>query len=527
MSDTRRSTRSAMAVMTPLLSLKEGITNAITDFLKDIFRALVGSLIDFFSGLIKEFLFFPRPSDVSGLESVQEQTMIVFIGLLLIGWLAFLLDLQIFPYSTKSDPYRLLERSFAGMVMVIAGPMVLDYGVVLTSAIGKYFYPSELGSEMTGIIMDNPTGSLIAVLLLLAVGSTLILVVAGFFVILAVRMFLVYLLFALLPLFAAFWIFDTGVGKYTKKTADMFFKATAMILVAGIIIAAILNVGVTVATVDTAAVTGAEAAGSQCLNGMSIGDTCVIEWGQLFAFIGIGGAMTVSTTIAMLGVGSLMGGGGMSSIAGGAVGGLAAGAVGKAKSAAGGVSGGDQQAGGSEPGDAGEPGAAAGGAPAAQLESPDSHGGGGSSGAPRADLSGGAGGGASTVSTQPSGGSGGGSVRTQGGQTGGQGQQQQDKSLLQKTADAADTGSKIGGVVGKVDPAMGAAVTAATGAYKFHKEGGFSDAKQATMDAGQTVSQKVDDVKSSLNSVADPISHRDEASDESGIGEQSSQLDYT
>lgn len=500
---THSGSRSAMIGLFPLFSLKKSIIDAITQFLGDIFEAIVSNLLGFFSGLIKEFLFFPRPSTVSGLESVQQDAIVVFSGLLLIGWLAFLLDIQIFPYSTKSDPYRLLERTFAGVVMVVAGPPVLDYAVVLTSAIGKYFYPSDLGSEATEVITSNPGGSLIAVLMLLALGTTLIFVVAAFFVILSIRMFLVYVLFALLPLFAAFWIFDTGVGKYAKKTADMFFKATGMILVAGILISAVLKVGFEIATVDPSAVTTAGAAGTQCLDGMSIGGTCVLEWGQLFGLIGIGGAMTVSTTLAMLGVGTLMGGSGMGSVAAGAVGGIAAGAMGKTKSAVGGSAsgaGGGEEA-GAGPG-AGGPGDEGGGMLSgrqAELSNPGDGAAargvssdGGVSGGRTASLDAAPAGGApSTVATRPSSGD----QRAPTGRGGAQGgQTQEEKSTLDKAVEAVDAGSKIGGAVSKVDPVMGAAAGLATGAFKFRQEGGFKDVKQASVEAGSVVKDEATDL---------------------------------
>lgn len=544
---TETSHRAASIGLVPLVDfgIQESIKNAIIDFLSSVLEALVSNLLGLFSGLIEEFLFFPRPGTVSGLETIQEQAIVVFAGLLLIGWLAFFLDLQIFPYNTKSDPYRLLERSFAGIVMVIAGPTMLNYAVVLTSAIGKYFYPSDVGERVADIVVANPGGSIIALALLYAIGTTLIIIVAGFFVILSVRMFLVYVLFALLPLFAAFWVFDTGVGKYTKKTADMFFKATAMILVAGILIAAVLNVGLAVADVDPGAVSGDDAAGEECLNGMDIAGHCVLDWGQLFAFIGIGGAMTVSTTVAMLGVGTLMGGGGMGNVAAGAVGGIAAGAIGNAKSAIGGGGG------GGDPGAGGEPGPGEGGGTPGTTQQftavADGEGGGNveaaGAGAGAAAGAGGAGGRSGTGSTAPSanldrattGGAaptpppgGGGSGRASGGGASGQGQKQQDKSLLDKTAAAADTGSKIGGVVGKVDPAMGAAVTAAAGAYKFHQEGGFSDVKHATADAGNTIREKVADLTDAYSGSDFAAGDHNESDGQDRVGTQTNndQMDW-
>lgn len=521
---THRGGSATLMAFTPLFQfgIEESIKNAIIDFLQDVISGIIRGPINFFSNLIKELLFFPRPRAIDTLEGIQGDAMFLFGGLLLIGWLTFFLNMQVFPYKTDSDPYRLLERSFAGVVMVIAGPLLLDYGVILTNQIGNFLYPNDLGTQILSILADTPSGSIAALVALVLLGSTLVFVVAAFFIVLAIRMFLVYVVFALLPLFAAFWIFDSGVGKYGKKAADMFFEATGMILVAGILISGILQVGVAVAQVGADAIS-AGAAGDGCVNGMSIAGHCILNWGQLLSFIGVGGAMTVSTTVAIMGVGSLFGSGGVGSVAGGAVAGAAASSVGKAKSKLGSGSSSQDAAGGDDAPAPNDTGSGASGRqfePANRGATPATDGSGqptsrtGSSGSSSRATTAGALGGAATGGVSST------------GQPGGTGDSQPDQdqgqqSLFDKAVGAVDAGATVGGAVGKVDPVMGAATGLAAAGYKFSQEGGFQDFEQAASSSYQTGKQTLSKAQNVYDNVS-PFGGDQSSSDGGGrIGHQS------
>lgn len=318
--------------------------NAIKDFLKAAKDALI-FLLEGLIDLIFEFIFFPNPAGMDGLNGVHNKATQAFILILTIGWLAVMLNIQVLP-SSKMDPGRFLKRSFAGVVLVIIGRPVISQAVLFTNALGRFFKPDmaefvgNLGSNLGGAA----AGSVIALLIVNFAGVALLISAIVFIGTLLLRMFVVYVAYTLFPLIVAFWIFDAGVGKHAKKVSDMFLKATAMLLVSGVFMAAIINVGVSLSVASFGS--GAES----CI--ISLENSCLYNWGHMLPIIGIGGAMTLSTTLALFGISSLTGGG-----VGGTIGGAVAGAVTGGMSSAAGSLGGSGGSGGGDggPGAGGEP----------------------------------------------------------------------------------------------------------------------------------------------------------------------------
>jgi len=305
--------------------------NAIENILTDAVNGIEDLLVAILDQIQSLLLFGPPGEDTStGLDAMfLEVSLPAFFVVLSLGWLATLVSIQVYP-SAKSDPYRLLERSFAAVVVVVIGREAVDAAVEFTTLLGEYFFPglSTFTDAFGGDPIAVAASGIVGIVIALLAGSSILLAAVVFFVMLALRVFVVYAFYGLLPLVMAFWIFDMGIGKYGKKVSDIFVKSTAMILVSGVFIAAVFRVGTVIASLNV------------------VSDSFIIS--NMMPLIGLGGAMTVSTTLVLLGLSSLTGGSAGSALAGGIAGAVAG------RASSGGGSGGGLLGSGGDAGESGQ-----------------------------------------------------------------------------------------------------------------------------------------------------------------------------
>ena len=261
------------------LSLGETLMDVAQSAIKYTFSliaaAIFGTLGFLFTAGTYEFLFFKAPGQIPELRKVWWRFAQIFWWVLPVAGSAFFLGQMLFPEKEEADIYRFMERTLvAGIALLVTGPMfnseiviparpntLQDGGIVtvdLFSAavigvneIGKEIFPSSyslvflqdsLNSLMGGLTaLGGLAGTIIAAALLgwkFAIG--VILTVAAFWLVLAMRMLLVYVVWAMMPLFLSLWVVDIGPMKYGKQITSLVFKLTAMLLLLGIVISGVL-----------------------------------------------------------------------------------------------------------------------------------------------------------------------------------------------------------------------------------------------------------------------------------------------
>lgn len=230
----------------PLLDITEAVQDAFIWFMNKIMSAIFGVVGKLFLMGTEKFLFFTPPTQVAGLNDMWMKSFWLFWALLTLSMASFFLAMQLFPYSPKTDPYRMGERILAGVVMVFASRPLLGQIVELHNIFGQWIMPSSYNIQFLASGVEALAGGIggviaAAVFAILADWSVLF-SVGMFYIILAMRMLLIYTVYGLFPLFAALWIVDVGPGKYGKMVAEIAFKLTAILLMIGIIVAGILGV---------------------------------------------------------------------------------------------------------------------------------------------------------------------------------------------------------------------------------------------------------------------------------------------
>lgn len=245
-----------LAYLVPLAPLIDQATGVIVWVVEAVVEGVLALIGTIFVGITRVILQFPPPSQISSLSNYYDSMIGLFLILLLLGGAIFLVYMQIFPESPKADPYRLIERGFAGFVLVLVGKPLFDNAVWLTNQIIGVLMPGSYSLD----VISGGLGALLgaggvagaASLGLSTIASFLFAIFGGwstlitiflFWVVLAMRMLIVYVVFGLFPLLIVFWIFDMGVLKYASQASEFAFKVAGFLLIIGVVVAGILGVG--------------------------------------------------------------------------------------------------------------------------------------------------------------------------------------------------------------------------------------------------------------------------------------------
>lgn len=245
-STNRRAKALAAVPVFPLFDVGEAVQDFFIWLMNSLMTAIFGVVGKLFLMGTEKFLFFTPPTQVPGLNEIWMKSFWLFWSLLTLSMASFFLAMQLFPYSPKTDPYRMGERILAGVVMVFVSRPLLGQIVELHNVFGKWIMPSSYNIQFlaSGVeaIAGGVGGVIAAAVFAILADWSVLFSVAMFYIILAMRMLLIYTVYGLFPLFAALWIVDVGPGKYGKMVAEIAFKLTAILLVMGILVSGILGV---------------------------------------------------------------------------------------------------------------------------------------------------------------------------------------------------------------------------------------------------------------------------------------------
>lgn len=191
----------------------------------------------------EQFLFYPNPATVPVLDDIWWLSVGVFGAIAGLSFLYMLLQAQFFPGKDKADLQYFLERVAKYFVIVFLSREVIAFFVSFTHLLASVYYQSgidlEVGVTIAAALLDN-FGTETSLLFMLLTGLVLLFAAVAFIVILLMRMLIVYVTFALLPMLMGFKLVEVGPWGLVDDMGEKFIKASAKMMVFGILVAALL-----------------------------------------------------------------------------------------------------------------------------------------------------------------------------------------------------------------------------------------------------------------------------------------------
>lgn len=228
------------------------IFGAFSDGLQWLVRVVLESILQglepLFAVGIESYLFFENPVELAALTAVWETSVVVFLAVMAVGFLQHCLVVSTHLHVDGIAFQRLLERGLvAGLVVAVSRPFV-GLVVAFVHALTALFYRTPFELDWGIAILERIMAS-VGLFVAVPIGtfSTLLLVVfgLGLLFLFVVRMFAVYVLYALVPLLLALWVFDVGPMGVLTDLADDAIRLTALLVLYGPLAAAFLWIGAT------------------------------------------------------------------------------------------------------------------------------------------------------------------------------------------------------------------------------------------------------------------------------------------
>jgi hypothetical protein len=223
--------------------LREIIRDGIDWLLENIAEGVLESVGTLLSVGYERFLFYPNPSTIPVLDTLWRISFGIFFVVVGISFLYMLLMAQLFPGTDKADLQYFLERVAKYSVLVFVSREAISFFATLTNTVAGVYYQSGLDLTVGVTMAQNALGEFgIAGSLLFMMLSVVSLMFAavGFIIILVLRMLIVYICYALLPLLMAFKLVEIGPWDTVNDLGDKFIKASAQMMLFGILISALL-----------------------------------------------------------------------------------------------------------------------------------------------------------------------------------------------------------------------------------------------------------------------------------------------
>ncbi|QPV64106.1 hypothetical protein I7X12_05630 [Halosimplex litoreum] len=237
--------------------VKEAFTWYASVYL-DAARRGLDVLLDIYAAVLREALTLD-PDMLASVEGVYQLSTGLFFALLAVMALSQLalsqLALgQLFPRSSATDLHRFTERTFVAIVLIyVVNPPgdgtlfargLFAWAFELVNALQDYLL-ADLASLDVTVNLGSPTESLSSVLRAALTGGLVSILLLLSLLLgqlaLALRQFVLVSIYALFPLLLSFWLVDIGPLKYARQIAEIAFQLAVVLLVAGVLIAGMLN----------------------------------------------------------------------------------------------------------------------------------------------------------------------------------------------------------------------------------------------------------------------------------------------
>ncbi|MBX0296646.1 hypothetical protein [Haloarcula nitratireducens] len=224
---------------------------AFTDWIANFFTYILTGILGFIGELIangmRTFIIFDSPYSDPALQAAFQHNLDIFPQLLAIVFMAGVAS-KPFADAREVTNFMLVWKALKVIIFVAVARQLMHFGLLLTNAIIRYVFTAEYGAafgpEVLKASIDgaaaSAAGVTIGALILSMISVAGILLALGVFVL---REFLFNATFILLPVLGAMLYLDFGPLRYASELAKTVLRATTYMLLAGIVMAGLLQTG--------------------------------------------------------------------------------------------------------------------------------------------------------------------------------------------------------------------------------------------------------------------------------------------
>ena len=223
------------------------VSDWIADFFIYILTGILGFITTLVAGGMQSFIIFDSPYNDPAMQGAFEHNLAIFPQLLVI---VFMAGIASAPFSDQREVtnFMLVWKTLKVIIFVAVGRQIMHFGLLLTNAIILHIYtddycdafgPEVLEAGFAGAASLG-AGAIIGGIIINLVSVAGILLALGVFVF---REFLFHATFILLPVLGAMLYLDFGPLRHSSAIAKTLLRATAYMLLAGIVMAGLLQTG--------------------------------------------------------------------------------------------------------------------------------------------------------------------------------------------------------------------------------------------------------------------------------------------
>jgi len=220
------------------------VLNAILQFFVTAVFDIIGMLTLF---SVQHFLYIENPRNIDALNNFWVDSLVVSTFIVFATVITYLGFQMLLADTEEADIQRIVHRLLISTIFLAISREFFGVFVELTNLLTYGILPDGYSFYIANGLINAGTsfvGSLFAAFIVtFFVGLQAIVAFVGLFIVLAMRMMIIYFVYASLPVIHAFWVVDIGPGRYGKMFADFTLKIAGVMMVLGLVIAAILAVG--------------------------------------------------------------------------------------------------------------------------------------------------------------------------------------------------------------------------------------------------------------------------------------------
>ncbi|USZ73551.1 hypothetical protein [Natronosalvus halobius] len=273
----------------PIVSPAAVFSDWIADFFTYILTGILGFIGELVANGILTFIIFDSPYSDPGMQAAFQHNLDIFPQLLVIMFMAGVAT-KPFADQIEVTNFMLVWKALKVIIFVAVARQIMHFSLLLTNALIRHIFTADYGAAFGPEVLQSgldgaaasSAGAIIGGLILSMVSVAGILLALGVFIL---REFLFNATFILLPVLGAMLFLDFGPLRYASEISKTVLRATAYMLLAGIVMAGLLQTGAAAAgAYADMAGQGATAAQSQQASDPGFGE--VLE-AYLFWLIGL------------------------------------------------------------------------------------------------------------------------------------------------------------------------------------------------------------------------------------------------
>lgn len=220
---------------------------AIIGIVNTLILAIINAISFVFFLGIEAFLIFDNPRYVDVLNEYWVSSLGLYLFVVFVMMFSYYVVMMLLADTDDANVKRIVQRLIVSGVLLAISRETFGFFVALINELTLAILPESYSLWVQVRLLEQLVTSVglgfAGLILALVGGSGILLSGVLLYLALAARMLIVYVAYAITPVLLGLWVVDVGPGKYANQISSLFFKAAAMLLVSGIVIAGVLSVG--------------------------------------------------------------------------------------------------------------------------------------------------------------------------------------------------------------------------------------------------------------------------------------------